>query len=201
MNYYANKITINHQPGLTDEQLIKCFINSDTGAMETLTELYKDRIYASILGMINDKNNASAIFRDVFIKIIDNMMGGKAVEEGKFLPWAMSIAHGLCIEHNQEIVKLKIANLLTDADSRGDQVLVSEIIMNGEIAESHNKIRSMIELLPEQQRKVILLNHYGGLNFKEIAELTKCSLTNALETMRFGLRSLQKMMKETAFRC
>jgi RNA polymerase sigma-70 factor (ECF subfamily) len=54
----------------------------------------------------------------------------------------------------------------------------------------------MIDLLPDDQREVMLLNHYGGLGFNEIADVLKCSLNNALDNMKFGLNNLRKMMME-----
>ena len=62
--------------------------------------------------------------------------------------------------------------------------------------ESHGKIKSMIDLLPDNQREVMLLNHYGGLSFNEIAGTMKCSLTTALDSMKFALNNLRKMMME-----
>jgi RNA polymerase sigma-70 factor (ECF subfamily) len=62
--------------------------------------------------------------------------------------------------------------------------------------ESHEKIKNMIDMLPGVQREVIVLNNYGGLSFKEIADIMKCSLNTALDTMRFGLNNLQKLMTE-----
>jgi DNA-directed RNA polymerase specialized sigma24 family protein len=54
----------------------------------------------------------------------------------------------------------------------------------------------MIAMLPDEQREVIALNHYAGLSFKEIADIMKCSLTTALDTMKFGLNNLRKLMNE-----
>ncbi len=54
----------------------------------------------------------------------------------------------------------------------------------------------MIDMLPDAQWEVIMLSHYGVLSFVEIANTMKCSLSNALDTMRFGLNNLRKMMTE-----
>ena len=54
----------------------------------------------------------------------------------------------------------------------------------------------MIDMLPEDQREVIVLRHYADLSFKEIASLTKCSINTALGRMRYGLINLRKMMTE-----
>jgi RNA polymerase sigma-70 factor (ECF subfamily) len=66
----------------------------------------------------------------------------------------------------------------------------------GNYHESHGKIKSMIDLLPDAQREVMLLNHYAGLSFNEIAETMKCSLSMALDCMKLALTNLRTMMEE-----
>ncbi len=63
-------------------------------------------------------------------------------------------------------------------------------------SQSHDRVRKMIDMLPEDQREVIILRHYADLSFKEIAELTKCSINTALGRMRYGLINMRKMMTE-----
>ncbi len=190
---------MNHHANTADEQLIKYFLNGDPNAMATLVALYKDRIYTSIYTLVQDKYQAEEIFQAVFIKVIDNMMAGHTVEEGKFLPWAMRIAHNLCIEHSRKITQsTEIENQPGNA-LQVNKISVAAIAPTTSSYESHGKIRDMIDMLPEPQREVITLNHYAGLSFKEIAEITKCSLNNALETMRFGLKNLRKLMIEKEF--
>jgi RNA polymerase sigma-70 factor (ECF subfamily) len=62
--------------------------------------------------------------------------------------------------------------------------------------ESHDKVRRMLDFLPEEQREIIVLRHYANLSFKEIAEITNCSINTALGRMRYGLINLRKMMTE-----
>ncbi len=58
--------------------------------------------------------------------------------------------------------------------------------------QSHDRVRQMLDLLPEDQREVIILRHYADLSFKEIASLTNCSINTALGRMRYGLINLRK---------
>jgi RNA polymerase sigma-70 factor (ECF subfamily) len=185
-----------NQTNTADEQLIQYFLNSDPKAMSTLVALYKDRIYTSIYALVQDKYQAEEIFQAVFIKIIDNMMAGNTVEEGKFLPWAMRIAHNLCIEHSRKITNSTVPEKAVADNLEVNNFSVPSVTYHVNTFESHDKIRNMIDMLPEQQREVIALNHYAGLSFKEISDIMKFSLTNALETMRFGLLNLRKLMTE-----
>ena len=54
----------------------------------------------------------------------------------------------------------------------------------------------MIDMLPEDQREVIILRNYADLSFKEIAALTNSSINTTLGRMRYGLINLRKMMTE-----
>jgi RNA polymerase sigma-70 factor (ECF subfamily) len=62
--------------------------------------------------------------------------------------------------------------------------------------QSHDRVQRMLEQLPEEQKEVIVLRHYGNLSFKEIAEITNCSINTALGRMRYGLINLRKLMTE-----
>jgi RNA polymerase sigma factor (sigma-70 family) len=186
-----------YQTEMSDEKLIQFYLNGNPAAMATLVELYKDRIYSSIFSMVQDKYVAEDIFREVFITIINNLMAGKAGVEDNFLQWATQIAHQLCIEHTR---KTKLAFIIDATKEKETEEVVDFTVPvalpNTSYYDSHSKIKSMISMLPDEQREVIALSHYAGLSFKEIADIMKCSLTTALDTMKFGLNNLKKLMSE-----
>lgn len=181
----------------TDNQLVQSYINGDANALNELVERYKDKIYTSIYLLVKDKYLAEDIFQDVFIRIIDTLRGGKYTDEGKFLPWAMRIAHNMCVDHFRKVKRSPsiktsddhdIFEVLNFHEAGADQKIMA--------SQSHDKVRKMVDLLPEDQREVIIMRHYADLSFKEIAELTNCSINTALGRMRYGLINLRKMMTE-----
>lgn len=182
---------------MSDEKLIRFYLNGNPGAMATLVELYKDRVYSTVYGMVQNRYAAEDIFRDVFIRIINNLLSGKMAEEGNFLQWANAIAQELCMEHIR-ISKLAIViDNYTETGSAATNTHASAAALPGAFYhESHGRIKSMIDLLPDEQREVMVLNHYAGRSFREITEIMKCSLTSALDTMGCGLHNLRRMMME-----
>jgi RNA polymerase sigma factor (sigma-70 family) len=181
----------------TDNELIHLFMDGEMAALETLILRHKDKLYTSILFLVKDKYLAEDIFQDVLIKIIDTLRVGRYTEEGKFLPWAMRIAHNLCVDHFR---KVKRTPAIKTSDDR-DIFEVLNFTEEGADAkmmkrQSHDRVRKMLDLLPEDQREVIILRHYAELSFKEIAALTNCSINTALGRMRYGLINLRKMMAE-----
>jgi RNA polymerase sigma factor (sigma-70 family) len=182
---------------LTDQQLIHLYMDGNAEALSTLVMRYKDKIYTSIYLLVKDKYLAEDIFQDVFIRVIDTLKGGRYTDEGKFLPWAMRIAHNMCVDHFR---KVKRSPSIKTSDDRD----IFEVLNFSEAgadhrmmqSQSHDRVRRMIDLLPEDQREVIIMRHYADLSFKEIADLTKCSINTALGRMRYGLINLRKMMTE-----
>ena len=57
-------------------------------------------------------------------------------------------------------------------------------------------VRALIDELPPDQREVVILRHYIGLSFKEIAEHTNVSINTALGRMRYALINLRKLVRE-----
>jgi len=172
-------------------------MDGDAESLSTLVLRYKDKIYTSIYLLVKDKYLAEDIFQDSFIRIIDTLKTGRYTDEGKFLPWAMRIAHNLCVDHFRKVKRTPqiktsddrdIFEVINFSEAGADQKMMQ--------SQSHDRVRKMLELLPEDQREVIIMRHYADLSFKEIATLTDCSINTALGRMRYGLINLRKMMVE-----
>lgn len=182
---------------LQDQELIAKFRDGETLALSNLIDRYKDKIYTSIYLLVKDKYLAEDIFQDTFIKVIDTLNSGRYSDEGKFLPWVMRIAHNLCIDHFRKVKRAPAIKTSDDHDIfevlNFSEAGADEKIMQGQ---SHARVSKMLDLLPEDQKEVIVMRHYADLSFKEIAKLTNCSINTALGRMRYGLINLRKMMVE-----
>jgi RNA polymerase sigma factor (sigma-70 family) len=182
---------------LTDNELIQLFQEGNTRAFDALIDRHQERIYNAILFMVKDNYLAEDLIQDIFIKIIDNLKQKKYNEEGKFLPWALRIAHNFCVDHFRKVKRTPTIKTSDDQD-------LFEIIKHSDHpadykmtrSQTHRNIQELVDLLPEEQREIIVLRHYANLSFKEIAQMTNCSINTALGRMRYGLINLRKMMNE-----
>ena len=187
----------------SDQDLVKLYLDGEESVLEELLRRHKSKIYTSIYLLVKDQYLAEDIFQDTFIKVIKTLRGGRYNEEGKFLPWVMRIAHNLVIDYFR---KEKRTPVITSAD--GTDIL-NLIQIHEESAEdrmlreqSYTDLRATIHLLPDEQKEVLIMRHYAGLSFKEIAELTDVSINTALGRMRYALSNLRKLMnvKEVTYR-
>ena len=182
---------------VTDNQLVAAFQQGNNNALEVLISRHKDKIFTSILILTKDKYMAEDLFQDVFIKIIDTLRSKKYNEEGKFLPWALRVSHNLVVDHFRKVnrkptiitsEKQDIFEMINVVEEGAERSMIK--------TESQERMRKVIDMLPEEQREVIVLRHFADLSFKEIAEITNCSINTALGRMRYGLMNLRKIMTE-----
>ncbi len=180
---------------LTDDQLIKLYIDGDNNAFTTIVTRHKSKIYTSIYLLIKDKYLAEDIFQDVFMRIIDSIKSGGYKGEGKFLPWAMCIARNMSMDHFRKIKRNPVIKTSDDKDifdvlDFAQPGIEQKIIKE----ETYEKVRKLLDMLPENQREVIILRHYANLSFKEISTLTKDSKNTSLGRMRYGLLNIKKII-------
>jgi RNA polymerase sigma factor (sigma-70 family) len=183
---------------LSDQNLVQSYIKGDHSAIEVLINRHRSKVYTYILLTIKNQQLAEDLFQETFIKVIQSLRGGKYKDNGKFLSWVIRIAHNLIIDHFRKEKQLNsISNDDTEVDLFNSKKLsednVEELIISSQI---RSEIRTLINELPDDQREVVLLRHYGGLSFKEIADQTDVSINTALGRMRYALINLRKLIQE-----
>lgn len=182
----------------SDQELIEQSIAGNQKSLELLINRYRRKVFTYILLVVGDRQLAEDIFQDTFIKVINSLKEGKYQDNGRFLSWVTRIAHNLVIDYFR---KEKQLSTVSDDDcdvsvfntTRLAETNIEDSMVRDQIMED---VRSLIEQLPADQREVIMLRHYMGLSFKEIAEQTNVSINTALGRMRYALINLRKLIDE-----
>ena len=185
-------------PMVSDQELISEYVSGNHTSLAKLVNRHKNKVFAYILMVVKDKQLADDIFQDTFIKVINTLRSGTYKEEGKFIQWVMRIAHNLIIDFFRKAKRLPMLEKSNDGSDIFDNVRIIEEsiedrMINDQIQED---IRNLIELLPREQREVLVMRHYSDLSFKEIAEQTDVSINTALGRMRYALINLRKMIDQ-----
>jgi len=182
---------------LSDQELITQYIDGNDRAFEVLLVRHKQKIYTSIYLFVKDHALAEDIFQEVFIKIIDTLRKGKYNHEGKFVQWAMRISYNMCVDYFRRS-KRRPKVSPTEAFDIFDVLPVKEDNAEQSIirSQTHDKVRKLVDMLPPEQREVVILRHYADMSFKEIAQLTRVSINTALGRMRYALINIRKMVEE-----
>lgn len=182
----------------SDQELVIRFLEGDQDSLEVLIKRHKNRVYTYIVLIVKNHALAEDIFQETFIKVIKSLQEGKYKDNGKFISWVMRIAHNLIIDHFR---KEKQMSMVSNDESEFSvfnskkfaEETVEDMLVFNQIC---NDVRTLIDELPDDQKQVVLLRHYGGLSFKEIADQTNVSINTALGRMRYALINLRKIINE-----
>ena len=187
---------------LADKQLVRNYLDGNDYSFEVLLKRHQDRVFNYINKLVKDSDVANDIFQDTFIKVISTLKRGMYNEEGKFLPWVMRIAHNLVIDYFRNSSKMPVVGRKNSSENNEFDIFqilkLEDCTVEDEIVEQQifNDVRSLVELLPLEQREVVKMRHFMGMSFKDIADSSGVSINTALGRMRYALINLRKMIKE-----
>lgn len=182
----------------TDYELITEFVNGDERSIELLILRYKSKVYSYINLYIRNRDVADDIFQDTFLKVVQSVRSGRYLDDGRFISWVLRIAHNLIIDYfRHEKQSGLILNEDYESDLFNSYKLCEDNIENTMMKRQiMHDIRKLISGLPDDQREVVIMRHYTGMSFKEIADMTGVSINTALGRMRYALINMRKMIEE-----
>lgn len=186
---------------MEDRDLISEYIKGNEKAFEVLVMRHKNKIYRFIYMKLRDQDLTEDIFQETFVKIINTLKMGTYNEEGKFLPWAMRIAHNLVIDHFRRNSRVRmvsesssanpdfnIFNTLKLTDENREEQITRE--------ELETQMVGLIEHLPASQRDILKMRLFQDLSFQDISEKEDISINTALGRMRYALINLRKLIEK-----
>ena len=182
---------------LSDQELVKRYLNGNSVSFEILLKRHKNRIFAFIMSKVKNRDLAEDLFQDTFIKVINSLQRGKYNEEGKFLPWMMRISHNLIIDYFRKESKMKNIRPTSEFD-------IFDVISNGNRGQDeemirkrvHSDLNMLINHLPDDQMEVLKMRYFEDMSFKKISAITGVSINTALGRMRYAHINLRNLSKQ-----
>jgi RNA polymerase sigma-70 factor (ECF subfamily) len=181
-----------------DAAMVKAVIDGDSEAYRVLVERYERRIYSVIYGMVRNQEDARDLAQDAFVKAFQNLH--KFRLESKFYTWLCRISMNVAIDH---LRKMKHRSHSEFDDNRGAsngaQVVrlssrrdnPSENVARKQV---YNNIMAALEMLPDDQRQVVVLRELEGMPYKEIAEIVGVPEGTVMSRLYYARRRLQELL-------
>lgn len=183
---------------LSDQVLLNHYLSGDRSAISQLIERHSRRVKDYIHMMVKDRDVADDIFQETFIKAVRVIDEGRYTDNGKFLSWILRIAHNQVIDlFRAQRQNKSVSESEAGYDVLGTLKLAERTVEDAMVCEQIERdVRALVELLPAEQREVVMMRYFSGLSFKDIAEQTNVSINTALGRMRYALINLRRMIKE-----
>ncbi|MDX2436163.1 MAG: sigma-70 family RNA polymerase sigma factor [Acidobacteriota bacterium] len=157
---------------LADEKLVELALDGDEDAYGTLVRRYQRRLTAFLGQLVGDIELARELSQEAFIRAWSALE--RFNPRYRFSTWLFRIAHNLGIDQLRRRRLQTVSLYRTDANGGEVEVVVAALdkdplghLENSALAE---ELHQIIDDLRPEYRELILLRHFGGLSYQEIAE-------------------------------
>ncbi len=189
------------QPG--DEKLMQGIKKGDMRAFDVLVRRWEDQLFDLIYRIIGDFEVTKDIRQEVLLRVYQ--AARRYRPHNQFKAWLYRIAVNCSINELRRRERHSVLSLdVSYQDNDGqEQPLESvlahpnpqpdEMVQQSEVAEH---IQNALRRLSDKQRIVIVLRHYEGLKFHQIASVLDCPIGTVKSRMRHGLERLRMMLRD-----
>ena len=186
---------------ISDEQLIARFNGGDVEAFNTLVWRWQRPIYNFVHRYVGRSEDSKDVTQRVFIKVHRNLRTLK--DAAKFSSWIYQIALNLCrdeakskyrtsVQSLDQIQETKNFDVSSETDESGYSI--SDPGATLERTELRALLEQALEMIPEEQKTVVIMKEFQGLKFIEIAEILDLPVNTVKSRMYYGLSALKKVM-------
>ena len=149
---------------LSDQVLLNNYLSGDRNAISRLIERHSRRVRDYINMMVKDRDVAEDIFQETFIKAVRVIDEGRYTDNGKFLSWILRIAHNQVIDHFRAQRQSKaVTESEAGYDVLGTLRFAERTVEDSMVSDQIERdVRALVELLPAEQREVVMLRYYLG---------------------------------------
>jgi len=167
----------------------------DREAFAWLLQQYGARLYRFFLRLNYSPPDAEDLLQDLFIRLLEKIHGYN--HNGRFDSWLFCVAANLA--RNEYRKRRRRGGIVSMHDEQTDlrEALVSAEPTAPEklqLKEQIDQLQDALEQLPQADRELIILRHYGKLSFKEIAEHYRMPIGTVLAKVHRSLKHIRNIM-------
>ena len=176
-----------------DVQLIREILSGDDAAFSTLVQKYQKSVHAFAWRKIGDYHFAEEITQDTFIQVYKNLATLR--NPNLFAGWLYVIANRLCLKWNQKR-KSTFQSLedtpMAEIDEYSYNKYTSEQREIQDFESRLERVKKLLEKLPESERTVITLYYLGEMTTREISKFLGVSVNTIKSRLRRARMRLQE---------
>ncbi len=164
------------------DKLIEDLKRGDPKALESLFLIYKDRVYNTALGYLQNIQDAEELTQDVFIEIFNS--ASKFKGDSAFTTWIYRITVNKSldkIKYQKRRKRFAVLTSIFKPDSPELAIDTPDFIHPGieiELKECSQLLFNALNELPENQKTAFILSKIELLSQKEISEIMKTSVSS-----------------------
>ncbi len=177
----------------TDKNLIELFKNGETRAFEEIVHRWGHGVLNLAHRLVGDRDEALDIRQNAFVKAFSGLPTFNG--ECKLSTWLFRVVVNLCRDRMRSLAARDAA--LHEVSTRVTDVSSDCPESESEQREAARLVADAVAALPGAEREVVVLRHYHGLTFPEIAVVVGSPTSTVKSRMNRGLRILRDRLAGT----
>jgi RNA polymerase sigma-70 factor (ECF subfamily) len=182
----------------TDEALVVLALDGDESAFAALVTRYQRRLTAFLGQLVGDIELARELSQEAFIRAWSALE--RFDPRYRFSTWLFRIAHNLGIDHLRRRRLQTVSLYRRDADGEDAEVVIADDHKDP-LAHCENQalardLRAAIDGLRPEYRELVLLRHFAGLSYQEIADFKEMPLGTVKNKLFRAHSVLRKALRE-----
>ena len=184
---------------LTEEQLVEALKNKQQSAFKLLVARYQNMVFNTVLGMLQNREEAEDVAQEVFIQVYQSVQQFKG--ECKLSTWLYRISISKALDWQRRKGRKKRFALMASLFGLHDEVaenLAPDFMHPGIVLENKERAAILFKALaqlPQNQRIAFVLNKVEGQSYQEVADVMKVSVGAVESYMHRAKQNLRKMLQ------
>ncbi len=171
-------------------ELVRKMQRGEESAYETVMEHWGKRVYNFAMRYANDDHFATEVVQQTFIQAFEKI--DQLKDPTKLKSWLYRIASNNCVSQGRNMarrrhVRVEEAHLQPSSSTNPSTQM--------ERKEMRNLVLQILQMIPADQRQVIIMKEYEGLKFREIADILAVSENTVKSRMYYGLNAMRKILQ------
>jgi RNA polymerase sigma factor (sigma-70 family) len=172
----------------SDEALLAGLAAGDRDASAAFVRRFQRRVYGLARTIVGDAGTAEDVSQEAFVRAWRYAASYDA-RRGSVLTWLLTIARNVAVDRLR----------LRQPEPLDPDVLASKLLLHDPRAErdehfavaERDRLRHALDVLPDEQRRALLLAAYFGRTAAEIAELEAIPLGTAKTRIRAAMQRMR----------
>lgn len=183
---------------MNEFELISRLKSGDAIAFRELVESRQNLVFNTVIGFLQNTEDAEDVTQDVFVKIFESI--GQFKGESALSTWVYRVAVTTALEFLRRKKRKKRFGFLSPILGENNELTVElpDFHHPGVTLDNREKASMLfkaIKQLPENQQTAFILNKVEGLSYQEVAEIMKTSLSAVESLLHRAKTNLKDLLK------
>ncbi len=175
-----------------DYALLRRLARGEAAALTEFVRLHQQRVYQIAYRLLRDHLEAEDAVQEVFLKVYEN--AHRFEPKAKVSAWLHRITANHCLNLLRR--RRPLLGSLDQEEGTGPPDPGANPLEVLEERDLHRRLEELLEELPENQRRALILKRFAGLSYQEIGEALGLSPQAVDGLLKRARQFLRKALKE-----